>query len=50
MKEKIEDKKIQLEREKLTAAERLQKQKDEAAMQREKLKAKTALKNKVAGE
>lgn len=50
MKEKIEDKKIQLEREKLTAAEKLQKQKDEAAMQREKLKAKTALKNKVAGE
>lgn len=50
MKEKIEDKKIQLEREKLTAAERLQKQKDEAAMQREKLKANTALKNKVAGE
>lgn len=50
MKEKIEDKKIQLEREKLTAAERLQKQKDEAAMQREKLKAKTAMKNKVVGE
>lgn len=50
MKEKIEDKKIQLEREKLTAAERLQKQKDEAAMQREKLKAKISLKNKVVGE
>lgn len=50
MKEKIEDKKIQLEREKLTAAQKLQKQKDEAAMQREKLKAKTALKNKVVGE
>lgn len=50
MKEKIEDKKIQLEREKLTAAQRLQKQKDEAAMQREKLKAKTSLKNKVVGE
>lgn len=50
MKEKIEDKKIQLEREKLTAAEKLQKQKDEAAMQREKLKAKTSLKNKVVGE
>ncbi len=50
MKEKIEDKKIQLEREKLTAAEKLQKQKDEAAMQREKLKAKTAMKNKVVGE
>lgn len=28
----------------------LQKQKDDAAMQREELKAKTALKNKVAGE
>ena len=50
MKEKIEDKKIQLEREKLTAAQRLQKQKDEAAMQREKLKAKISLKNKVVGE
>lgn len=50
MKEKIEDKKIQLEREKLTAAQKLQKQKDEAAMQREKLKAKTSLKNKVVGE
>lgn len=50
MKEKIEDKKIQLEREKLTAAQKLQKQKDEAAMQREKLKAKTSMKNKVVGE
>ena len=50
MKEKIEDKKIQLEREKLTAAQKLQKQKDEAAMQREKLKAKTSRKNKVVGE
>lgn len=50
MKEKIEDKKIQLEREKLTAAQKLQKQKDEAAMQREKLKAKISLKNKVVGE
>ena len=50
MKEKIEDKKIQLEREKLTAAQKLQKQKDEAAIQREKLKAKTSLKNKVVGE
>lgn len=50
MKKEIEDKKIQLEREKLTAAQKLQKQKDEAAMQREKLKAKTSLKNKVIGE
>lgn len=50
MKEKIEDKRIQLEREKLTAAQKLQKQKDEAAMQREKLKAKISLKNKVVGE
>ena len=50
MKKEIEDKKIQLEREKLTAAQKLQKQKDEAAMQREKLKAKTSLKNKVVGE
>ena len=50
MKKEIEDKKIQLEREKLTTAQKLQKQKDEAAMQREKLKAKTSLKNKVVGE
>lgn len=50
MKKEIEDKKIQLEREKLTAAERLQKQKDSAALEREKLKARTAMKNKVVGE
>lgn len=50
MKKEIEDKKIQLEREKLTAAQKLQKQKDEAAMQRERLKAKVSLKNKVVGE
>ena len=50
MKEKIEDKKIQLEREKLTAAEKLQKQKDEAAMQRETLIANSAVKNKAEGE
>lgn len=50
MKKEIEDKKIQLEKEKLTAAERLQKQKDSAALEREKLKARTALKNKTNAE
>ena len=50
IKKEIEDKKLQLEREKLTAAKELQKQKDDAAMAREQLKAKTAIKNKVSGE
>lgn len=50
MKKDIEDKKIALEKEKLNTQQKLQKQKDDAAMEREKLKAKTALKNKVVGE
>ena len=50
MKKEIEDKKIELEKQKLEAQKQLQKQKDDAALEREKLKAKTALKNKVAGE
>lgn len=49
-KKEIENKKIALEKEKLAAQERIQKQKDKAAMEREQLKAKTALKNKVVGE
>ena len=49
-KKEIEDKKISLAKEQMKHESELQKQKDEAAMQREELKAKTALKNKVAGE
>jgi len=49
-KQDLERKKIALEERKLEAAKELQKQKDKAAMEREQLKAKTALKNKVAGE
>lgn len=50
LKKKIEDQKIQLEREKMKQEMELQKQKDKAALEREKLKASTALKNKVTGE
>lgn len=49
-KREIEDQKIQLEREKMKHETELQKSKDDAAYKREELKAKTALKNKVAGE
>lgn len=49
-KKEIEDKKIRLAKEQMKHESELQKQKDDAAMQREELKAKTALKNKVAGE
>lgn len=50
MKKEIEDKKNQLERERMQHEMKLQKAKDDAAMQREKLKARTAIKNKVQGE
>lgn len=49
-KKEIEDKKISLAKEQMKHESELQKQKDDAAMQREELKAKTALKNKVVGE
>lgn len=49
-KKEIEDKKINLAKEQMKHESELQEQKDRAAMQREELKAKTALKNKVAGE
>ena len=49
-KKEIVDKKISLAKEQMKHESELQKQKDDAAMQREELKAKTALKNKVAGE
>lgn len=50
MKKEIEDKKVALEKERMKHEEKLQKMSDDAAMQREKLKAKTALKNRVSGE
>lgn len=50
MKKDIEEKKIALEKQKLESQKQLQKQKDDAAMERERLKAKTAIKNKVTGE
>lgn len=49
-KREIEDKKIQLERDKMKHETELQKQKDEEAYKREQLKAKTAIRNKVPGE
>lgn len=49
-KKEIENKKIELEKERMKHETELQRMSDNAAMEREKLKAKTALKNKVAGE
>lgn len=49
-KRNIEKQKINLERDKMKHESQLQRQKDDAAMEREKLKAKTAIRNKVAGE
>lgn len=46
----IENQKIKLAKEQMQHESKLQKQKDDAAMEREQLKAKTALKNKVTGE
>lgn len=46
----IEDQKIKLAKEQMQHESKLQKQKDDAAMEREQLKARTALKNKVTGE
>ena len=49
-KREIEDQKIQLEKDKMKHETELQKTKDDAAYEREKLKARTALKNKTVGE
>ena len=46
----IEKQKLRLEKDRMAHEEKIQKMKDEAAMEREKLKAKTALKNPVSGE
>ena len=50
LKATIERERLALEKKKLEEAKKLQAQKDKAAMEREKLKARTALKNKVSGE
>lgn len=49
-KREIEEKKIQLERERMKHEKDLQKAKDDAALEREKIKARTAIKNKTTGE
>lgn len=49
-KREIEDQKIQLQKDKMKHETELQKAKDDAAYEREKLKARTALKNKVVGQ
>lgn len=49
-KREIEDAKIDLEKKRMQHEMELQKQKDDAALEREKIKARTALKNRVAGE
>ena len=49
-KREIEEQKIQLEKDKMKHEIELQKAKDDAAYEREKLKARTALKNKTSGE
>lgn len=50
LKREIEEKKVALEKQKLESQKELQRMKDDAAMEREKLKAKTALKNKTNAE
>lgn len=50
LKREAENKKIQLEKDRMKHETELQRMSDKAAMDREKLKAKTALRNKVVGE
>ena len=50
LKASIEQEKLKLEERKLKAAKELQAMSDKAAMEREKLKARTAIKNRVVGE
>ena len=49
-KREIEDKKIQLERDRMKHEKELQKAKDDAALEREKIKGQYALRNKTTGE
>lgn len=50
MKREVENKKIQLEKDRMEHEMKLQAAKDKAALEREKLKARTALKNKTSAE
>lgn len=50
MKRDIENKKIELEKQKLEAQKQIQRDKDKAALEREKIKARTALRNKTNAE
>ncbi|QOR57011.1 portal protein [uncultured phage cr109_1] len=50
LKKEIEYKKIELEKQKLQAQKDIQKQKDDAALERERIKARTALRNKTNAE
>ena len=49
-KKEIEDKKIDFEKQRMKHEMELQKQKDDAALERERVKARAAIRNKVAGE
>lgn len=49
-KKEIEDKKIDLEKQRMKHEMELQKQKDDAALERERVKARAAIRNKVVGE
>ena len=49
-KKEIEDKKIDLEKQRMKHEIELQKQKDDAALERERVKARAAIRNKVSGE
>ncbi len=49
-KKEIEDKKIDLEKQRMKHEMELQKQKDDAALERERVKARAAIRNKVPGE
>ena len=49
-KKEIEDKKIDLEKQRMKHEMDLQKQKDDAALERERIKARAAIRNKVSGE
>ena len=49
-KREIEDQKIDLEKQRMKHEMELQKQKDDAALERERVKARAAIRNKVAGE
>lgn len=49
-KKEIEDKKIDLEKQRMEHEMKLQKQKDDAALERERVKARAAIRNKVSGE